>query len=119
MVENRKQVVTLKEKEIFISGYAKPPENTTAAQLYKIIAVGLRVDRETGIIVEAECSMITEVAKSFVRDTLKGRNLLRIEEIEEQFNDNYFGSAKKALVTAVRNCHLRYCAVLDNQLDLD
>lgn len=112
-------MVKLKEKEIFISGYAKPPENTTAAQLYKIIAVGLRVERETGVIIEADCSMITDVSKSFVRNALQGRNLLQIEDIEEMFNDNYFGSAKKALLTALKNCHLRYCAVLDDKLDND
>ncbi|SFH59566.1 protein of unknown function [Tindallia magadiensis] len=109
-------MVKLKEKEIFISGYAKPPENTTASQLYKIIAVGLRVERKTGIIVEADSSMITDVSKSFVKNALEGKNLVQIEEIEEMFHDNYFGSAKKALITAIKNCHLRYCAVIDNQM---
>ena len=106
----------LKENKIFISGYAKPPENTTAAQLYKIIAVGLLIERETGRILEADCSMITDVSKTFIRKSLEGRNILQIEEIEEFYHDNYFGSAKKALITAIKNCHLRYCAILENKL---
>lgn len=109
----------LKEKEIFVSGYAKPPENTTAAQLYKIIAVGLRVERETGIILEADCSMITDVSKSFIQKVLVGKNLMEIEKIEEVFRDNYFGSAKKALITSLKNCHLRYCGVLENHVECE
>ena len=103
-----KRVTTLKEKHIFISGYAKPPDNTTAAQLYKIIAVGLKVDRETGVIMEADCSLITDVSKSFIKSGLIGKSLLNTQEIEAFFNDNFFGSTKKALITALKNCCLRY-----------
>lgn len=104
--------------EIFISGYAKLPTGTTAEELYKVIALGIILDKNTGIIIDADCSLVTTVAKVHVRNLLVGRNILDIEEIESEFKHRYFGPVKKALISAARKCHTKYKQILDN-VDVD
>lgn len=89
---------------IFITGYAKLPSGITAQELYSVVAVGLLVDITTGIIVEADCTLVTATAKRFFKESLMGVNVTNYEEIEKIFNSRYFGSAKKALLSALRIC---------------
>jgi uncharacterized membrane-anchored protein len=94
--------------EVFVTGYAKLPQGITAKELYSIIAVGLLVDEDTGIINDADCSLVTSVARNFVKRLLIGRNIEDLEEIEELFNQKYHGSARKALISAIRTCNEKY-----------
>lgn len=99
--------------EIFISGYAKLPAGTTAAEMYKVVAVGLLIDKHTGRIIDADCSLITRVAKEFVSKHLVGKNLLKLDEIEAVIQNHYFGSVKKALISSMRRCHDKYLSLLE------
>ncbi len=104
--------------EIFISGYAKLPIGTTAEELYKVIAVGISVDKNTGKILEADCSLVTKVAKEHVRRILIGRNLLDIDEIEGAFNERYYGTAKKALISSTKKCHEKFKHLLAEEKNI-
>jgi hypothetical protein len=104
----------MSENEILVTGYARLPQGITATELYSIVAVGLIVDRESGVILDADCSLVTDVAKSFVRRLLKGHNLSDMEEIERLFTKHYFGSAKKALITAVKTCQEKYKTIIED-----
>ncbi|WP_026476983.1 DUF3870 domain-containing protein [Alkaliphilus transvaalensis] len=104
--------------EIFISGYAKLPSGTTAEELYKVVAVGVLVDKNTGKILDADCSLVTEVAKKHVNRILVGKNLLRFEEIEEAFNNRYFGTVKKALISSTKKCCEKFKLIIeDNKVE--
>lgn len=93
---------------IFISGYARLPEGITATELYKVIALGVLVDTETGKITEADCSLITSVSKKLVSEILVGKLVTDINSIEGELTARYHGSAKKALIAAMRMIHLRF-----------
>ena len=95
-------------RKIFISGYAKLPKGITATELYSVIAVGLLVNRATGEILEGDCSLVTATAKSFFRNIVIGENLNNVEAIEKIFNETYFGSARKAIISALKTCHEKY-----------
>jgi hypothetical protein len=101
--------------EIIITGYAKLPSNITARKLYEVIAVALLVNTHTGVIVEADCTLSTNLAKNFTNDMLRGRSLNNMEDIEYTIDTAYFGSAKKAIKTAVQNCKKRYDSLLDEE----
>ncbi|GAB6085586.1 DUF3870 domain-containing protein [Alkaliphilus crotonatoxidans] len=105
----------MKPFEIFISGYAKLPGGTTAEELYKVVAVGFLIDKNTGKILDADCSLVTRVAKDHVRRILVGKNILEFEEIEKAFNEYYFGSVKKALISSTKRCHEKFKMILDQQ----
>ncbi len=106
----------MKTFEIFISGYAKLPGGTTAEELYKVVAVGVIVDKYTGRIIDADCSLVTSVAKDHVRKLLIGKDLNDFQLIEGAITDTYFGSAKKALITSVKKCHEKYKQIIDNKV---
>jgi len=105
----------LSENKMFISGYAKLPQGITANKLYDVIAIGLLVDKETGKILDADCSLVTRVAQSFVRELLIGESLNNFEKIEDKLKRQYFGSAKKALISACKICNEKYIQIIENR----
>lgn len=96
------------KNEVFLTGYAKLPQGITASELYSVICVGLLVDKDTGIIVDAECSLVTDLAKKVFKSLVVEHNLKDIETIEQGFVEIYYGSAKKALISAMRTCHEKF-----------
>lgn len=104
----------MERKEIFVTGYAKLPQGITAAELYSIIAVGMMVDRDTGLIADVDCTLATEMGKNFVKNLVIGKNLNEVDAIDAEFNLNYYGSAKKALISAIRTCNEKYRQIKSN-----
>ncbi|KUK74116.1 MAG: hypothetical protein XD91_0164 [Clostridiales bacterium 38_11] len=98
-------------EEIFVTGYAKLPTNITASKMYEVIAVGLLIKSETGEILEAECTLSTQLANKFVSRMLVGNNINQMDEIENVIDISYFGSAKKAVKTAVQNCKKKFDSI--------
>ncbi len=92
----------------FVTGYAKLPQGITASELYSVICVGLLVDKTTGLIIEAECSLVTSLANKVFSSLVVGKKITDIEEIEKGFVESYYGSAKKALISALRTCNEKY-----------
>ncbi len=98
----------MEKKEVFISGYAKLPMGITAWELYRVIAIGLLVEKQSGEILAVDCTLVTSVAKQFINSILVGENLNNIDVIIKKFEETYYGSAKKALITAVKICQRKY-----------
>ena len=94
---------------VLLSGYAKLPNNITAESVYQTLAVAVLFDKRSGIIVEAEASMVTNIARKFISHLLVGYNLNDgPEELMENFEAYYHGNAKKALETAMRMVFNKY-----------
>lgn len=94
---------------ILLSGYAKLPSNTAAQKLYDQLVVVATVDPETGVIMDADCSMATDMGRRFVADLMRGYDLNRGPELlTEALETRYYGHLKKALVTAVREIFQHY-----------
>ncbi|RKD20935.1 protein of unknown function [Caminicella sporogenes DSM 14501] len=108
--------------EIFITGYAKLPKGITATELYHVIAVGLIVDKYTGKILDVDCSLVTRVAKQFIKNLVVGKNLKDFDSIQNDLKNHYYGSAKKALISAFKTCHEKYKQIMEsnkNYIDID
>jgi len=94
---------------VLFSGYAKLPTGITASELYKIIGVIVLVNMETGEIVEADCTLATQLARKHVSSSLIGHNLNEGPEQPSQLIDQiYQGNAKKAIITAIRIIYDKY-----------
>lgn len=92
-----------------LSGYAKLPTNITAETVYETLAVAVLFDKRSGIILEAEASMVTNIARRFIAQLLVGYNLNDgPKELMENFEEYYHGNAKKALETAIRMIFSKY-----------
>jgi hypothetical protein len=96
------------ENCVFVTGYAKLPQGITASELYTVICIGLVVDTKTGVIKDAECSLVTNLAKKVFHELVVDRDLREIEKIEADFVKCYYGSAKKALISAMRTCNEKF-----------
>lgn len=98
----------MEAQEILITGYAKVPQGLAASELYTTIALGLLVNKSTGEILDVDCSLVTQIARDFVRQLIIHKNLNELDVIEEALNARYFGSARKALIMALRSCLEKY-----------
>ncbi len=101
--------------KIFISGYAKLPKGITGAELYSVIAVGLLIDKKSGKILDAEASLVLNTSQEFLKNILIGENINNIDNIEKVFKENYFGSARKAIISGLRTCNEKYKLVIEGR----
>lgn len=100
-------------ENIFVSGYAKLPKGITATELYSVIAVGLLINKKTGEILDAEASLVLDMAQTFFKKIVTGENINNIDCIEKTLKESYFGSARKAIISALRTCHEKYRLVIE------
>ena len=93
---------------IFV-GHAKPPANTVSGQMYTILSVVCEVDMGTGVIVAAEFTVATELAKDYLNRLMASRNLATDEDaIVAELERCYFSGTQKALIQAFRDMAKRY-----------
>ena len=83
--------------KVFLSGYAKLPDNTTAQKLYN------------HLVLDADCTMATELGRRFIRELLVGYALTRgPDPLVERLNQSYYGHLRKALQTCIKGICLQY-----------
>ena len=98
-----------KAKEILFSGYAKLPTGITASEVYRVIGVIVLIDVEKEIIVEADCTLATGLARKTVCELLQGKSIKNgVGDIAAEVDEIYQGSAKKAIITALRIIYDKY-----------
>jgi hypothetical protein len=96
---------------LVVVGYAKVPRTSGAHGATDLLAVSLRVDRETGTVVDVDSTAVSSVVRSWVADLLLGVDFSAdispvLAEIDESFLSNAAGSLKQAISDAWR----RYAA---------
>ncbi len=97
---------------VLFSGYAKLPTNTTAQKIYDELALVVLIDMETGVIHNAECTMVTGIAKEFVNSIIVGYSMENgIEPLVAAIERKYHGHLKRALVTAMKMIGSQYAEV--------
>ncbi len=95
---------------IFV-GHGKPPADTVSGQMYSILSVVCEVDMATGVIIAAEFTVATELAKDYLNRLLTGRNLGTDEDaIVAELESCSFSGTQKALIQAFRDTAKRYRA---------
>lgn len=96
-------------KIVLISGYAKLPAHITSEEIYKTMVVVVLVDMDLGVIVDSECSVVTDLARRFVAKLLIGYNLNSDPaRLLDQFERAYFGQAKRAIGTCLNMIFKKY-----------
>lgn len=98
---------------IFLSGYAKLPEHTTAQKLYDHLVLVVTADKQSGAILDADCTLATELGRSFIRDLLCGYDLHRgAIPLIESLNQSYYGHLRKSLQTCIKGICLQYSELI-------
>ncbi|MCD6419179.1 MAG: DUF3870 domain-containing protein [Synergistetes bacterium] len=98
-----------KEGTVYITGYSKLPEGISAAVMYEVLVIGLKVDVETSKIVDVDCSLALALSKEILRKIMIGRSLEEdITDIVTEIKLRYHGSAQKAIIAALKSAFERY-----------
>ena len=91
-------------RKVFLSGYAKLPDNTTAQKLYDHLVVVVTAQVPDGKILDADCTMATGLGRQFIQELLTGYDLNRgPEPLLDMLNRSYYGHLRKALQTCLKN----------------
>lgn len=86
---------------IFIVGHSKPPKGLSTTDVYSTMSLALCVERRHGVILDADCSLVTETGRKFVRQLLVGESLVDCaEEVIRLVGERYHGGAAAALQAA-------------------
>lgn len=96
---------------LVVVGYAKVPRTSGAHGAAEVLAVSLRVDKETGTVVDVDSTAVSSVVRAWVADLLLGIDLSAdiapvLAEVDENYLSNAAGSLKQAIFDAWR----RYAA---------
>jgi len=90
-------------------GHAKPPANTVSGQMYTILSVVCEVDMDTGVIVAAEFTVATALARDYLNRLMSGRNLATEEDaIVAEIERCYFSGTQKAIIQCFRDMAKRF-----------
>ena len=98
------------EDTVYFISYAKLPSSISAAKLLEVVGVGIVVNIKTGIIEDTSCTLITEEAKKFLKDTLIGRNLHKdgVDKLVDSIQFRFHGLSQKAICVALKGAVERY-----------
>ncbi len=100
------------------SGYARLPSNTTAQKIYEELALVVVIDMNTGVVHNAECTMVTGLAKEFVSNLIIGYDMNQgIEPLVKEMEHRYQGHLKKALASSVRMIGAQYAEMLKSETE--
>ena len=90
-------------RKVFLSGYAKLPDHTTAQKLYTHLVLVATVELPQGTILDADCTMATQLGREFIRELLTGYDLHRGPgPAIEALNHTYYGHLRRALQTCIK-----------------
>ncbi|MFZ5968882.1 MAG: DUF3870 domain-containing protein [Bacillota bacterium] len=98
------------EASVYFISYAKLPSEISAANMHKVVGVGLVINPINGIIEDSSCTLITEEAKEFIKQIIVGHNLHTegIEPLIEKIKHRFHGLSQKAICVAVKGSYERY-----------
>lgn len=99
--------------EMLITGYSELPKGITAKINYERLTVSIVIDKKTGLILDFDCSLITELAKKVISSIVIGLNLNQLELIENEILNQYWGSARKSIISGIRECYNKYIQILN------
>jgi hypothetical protein len=98
-------------------GYAKPPSHTASGHRYAVLSFVVEVDSGSQEIVNAEVTVVTEVARAWLTRMLVGRNLITDQDdIIRELEEHYHSGTQKAILTAFRDLTAKHHATVKQQI---
>ncbi|UOY92532.1 DUF3870 domain-containing protein [Ectobacillus sp. JY-23] len=94
-------------RTIYIVGDAKAPQNNPITEQFKSYFLALVIDRDTGVIMDAECSATVALTARFVQSLFLYKHILD-PSLPGEIEKRYFGSSQKALLVALKDAKKKY-----------
>lgn len=94
-----------------VIGNARSQSDNPITHLFSSFFITFIVESETGIIVEAEPTVVLQTTKEFLKTLFVGRSLKAVDEdLEEDIKRRYLGSSQKAILVAYKDAVKKYRA---------
>lgn len=77
-------------------------------QQYNGFFIAFVVERDSGKIIDAECSSTISLTSAFIQSIFVGQSLLESDFLLNEIETRYFGSSQKAIMVAYRNALIKY-----------
>lgn len=95
-------------KTVLVTGYAKAPQGTAMQQVYSYIGVILEIDPTTDKVVDAEFTLVTNVARRFFESLMVGSDLNNLDQVVHEIRERYMAPSREAMVNAIYTAAQRY-----------
>lgn len=98
------------EKHVYIISYAKLPSNVSAAVYVGHLGLGFIVNHQTGVIEDISCTLLTKVARNFLKNLIIGYNIHEnsIEPLIEKVKLLFHGNSQKAICVVLKDNYNKY-----------
>jgi len=94
---------------VVIGGFAKLPETITGRNSCSFIAIEFKIDPADSKVLDVYCTLLPFVEKEILHQACMQRRIDEgIKTALEQVNKRFFGTTKKALMTALEDAHKCY-----------
>lgn len=103
------------ENKVLVSGFSKIPGGIAGSDVYSVIGLSLVIEADSGIIVEADTNLVIGLARRYIQDILVGQKITDLSLLDYKFKTEYHGSARKALIVAIKICYDKYLKAIENR----
>lgn len=99
----------IRPRTVFLAGHAALPQGMAAKGPFNHLAVVVEVDKKHGVIVNAQCTLITDLANNMVHKCLVGFCMENgVDELISEVIDTYHGAARNAIIAALKDLYREY-----------
>lgn len=104
MVKRNDSYEENKSDIVYLVGYGRLPEGTTAKHVYNILGLGVELDRESGTILEVSCTTVPPHGNEILRKIIVGKRLEKdFALISRQIRRRYIDRTRGALLAALED----------------
>lgn len=98
------------KKHVYFISYSKIPSNVAAAVYEGYVGLGFIVNHQTGVIEDISCTLLTQVARDFLRSIIVGYNIDEndVESLIERVKLLFHGHSQKAICVIIRENYNKY-----------
>jgi hypothetical protein len=98
------------KKHVYFISYSKIPSNVAAAVYEGYVGLGFIVNHQTGVIEDISCTLLTKVARDFLRSIIVGYNIDEndVEPLTERIKLLFHGHSQKAICVIIRENYNKY-----------
>ncbi len=103
---------------VLVTGYAPSPQGTAMHSLYKYAGVVLEIDRNSDVIINAEFTFVTCLARDFIARVIQGYDLNDgLEGLFIRIRKRYWAPSTEAVNACVKAAVQRYFDVKNSTSD--
>jgi hypothetical protein len=96
-------------KTVLVTGYAKAPQGSAMYEIYKTSGIVLEIDIETNVIVNAEFTFVTDLARDFLSRVLVHYDLTNgLDDLIKRIETHYYTPSTNSVIVALKAAYTRY-----------